>query len=132
MAIDLVWDTFLSFEAPTYSAQGIEAFRQFIEKEDELLRLTFLGAYKEERPAGVLAVDREKKHLCLFFVGQADQRQGIGRSLWKRMCEDYDTEGCTVNASPRAVAFYQKIGFRATDTEQMADGIRYVPMIYSK
>ena len=35
----------------------------------------------------------------------------------------------TVNAAPRAVPAYVRLGFRATGPERMVDGIRAVPMI---
>ena len=34
----------------------------------------------------------------------------------------------TVNSSPYAVLVYRKLGFVETDTEQLADGMRYTPM----
>ena len=34
----------------------------------------------------------------------------------------------TVNSSPYAVPVYRKLGFVETDTEQLADGMRYTPM----
>lgn len=31
-AIDLIWQTFLQFEAPDYSEEGVKSFQDFIEK----------------------------------------------------------------------------------------------------
>lgn len=38
----------------------------------------------------------------------------------------------TVNSSPYAVPVYHKLGFIDTDTEQLSDGIRYIPMKFEK
>ena len=38
----------------------------------------------------------------------------------------------TVNSSPYAVKIYRALGFVEVDTEQISDGIRYIPMTYSQ
>jgi len=38
----------------------------------------------------------------------------------------------TVNSSPYAAKIYRKLGFVDMDAEQMTNGIRYVPMRFTK
>ena len=38
-AIDLIWSTFLQFEAPNYSEEGIQSFKDFIDNKEILKRL---------------------------------------------------------------------------------------------
>lgn len=33
-AIDLIWSTFLQFEAPNYSEEGIQSFKDFIDNKE--------------------------------------------------------------------------------------------------
>ena len=33
-AIDLIWQTFLQFEAPDYSEEGVKSFQDFIENKE--------------------------------------------------------------------------------------------------
>ena len=40
-AIDLIWTTFMQFEAPDYSEEGIQSFRDFIEKKEIANTLEF-------------------------------------------------------------------------------------------
>lgn len=40
-AIDLIWTTFLQFEAPDYSDEGIQSFKDFIENKEILNTLEF-------------------------------------------------------------------------------------------
>ena len=40
-------------------------------------------------------------------------------------------EAVTVNSSPFAVKVYEKLGFTATGSRQVSDGIVYIPMRYS-
>lgn len=42
-AIELIWSTFLQFEAPDYSKEGIQSFKDFINDKKILKTLEFLG-----------------------------------------------------------------------------------------
>ena len=55
-AVDLVWETFLKFEAPEYSEEGILTFHDFIRNERELERLEIFGAEIDGAVVGVLAM----------------------------------------------------------------------------
>ncbi len=33
-AITLIWETFLQFDAPDYSEEGVQSFKEFIENEE--------------------------------------------------------------------------------------------------
>ena len=35
-ALQLVWEVFCAFEAPVYSAQGVEEFRSFLQNREEM------------------------------------------------------------------------------------------------
>lgn len=43
-AIELIWSTFLQFEAPDYSKEGIQSFKDFINDKKILKTLEFWGA----------------------------------------------------------------------------------------
>ena len=128
-AIDLIWQTFLQFEAPDYSEEGVKSFQDFIENKEIIKTLEFWGAYDEEELKGVIATNENRKHICCFFVKAQYQRQGIGRELWDFLRENSSSKTITVNSSPYAVPVYHKLGFVDTDTEQLSDGIRYLKII---
>lgn len=129
-AIDLIWTTFLQFEAPDYSEEGIKSFKDFIENRDIINTLEFWGAYDSLLLKGVIATNENRKHICCFFVKAEYHRQGIGRKLWEYLLENSKSEVITVNSSPYAVPVYHRLGFVDTDTEQLSDGMRYTPMKY--
>ena len=131
-AIDLIWTTFLQFEAPDYSEEGIQSFKDFIGNKEVLNTLEFWGAYDNEKLKGVIATNENRKHICCFFVEAQYQRQGIGRKLWKYLLENSQKEVITVNSSPYAIPVYHKFGFVDTNTEQLSDGMRYTPMKYQR
>ncbi len=125
-AMDLVWETFVEFEAPEYSEEGILTFHNFICSERELESLEFFGAEIGGAVVGVLAMRGD--HISLFFVKEEVQNQGIGRALWEYFLGQCQAEEITVNSSPYVVPIYGRMGFQAVDEEQLTDGIRYTPM----
>ncbi|WP_428260863.1 GNAT family N-acetyltransferase [Gallibacter sp. Marseille-QA0791] len=131
-AIDLIWSTFLQFEAPDYSEEGIQSFKDFIDNIEIIKTLEFWGAYDNKELKGVIAANDNRKHICCFFVKARYHRQGIGRKLWEHLLENSQSKVITVNSSPYAVPIYHKLGFVDLDIEQVSDGMRYTPMKYER
>jgi ribosomal protein S18 acetylase RimI-like enzyme len=81
--------------------------------------------------AGVAAI-HANAHLYYLFVGKSYQRTGLSRRLWLRMLDDSLALGnpgkFTVNASNYAVAAYEKLGFRRTESRRAKNGVLYNPM----
>lgn len=80
---------------------------------------------------GVIAV-RHGTHLFHLFVGQRFQRGGVARALWSHVKEAYGwpsaTVATTVNSTPSALSFYQRMGFHTVGARVETKGIAYVPM----
>ncbi|HJC79583.1 MAG TPA: GNAT family N-acetyltransferase [Candidatus Mediterraneibacter excrementipullorum] len=131
-AITLIWETFLQFDAPDYSEEGVQSFKEFIENEEIIKSLEFFGAYDQGELEGVLATNENRKHICCFFVKAQYHRQGIGRKLWEYVLSSSKNNTFTVHSSPYAVPVYRKLGFVDTNTEQSADGMRYTPMKFER
>lgn len=135
-AMKMVWKTFLKFEAVDYTEEGIKNFLDFIT--DQKLYQSFLnGEYQMmialdgERIIGVASV-RSRNHLSLLFVDEQYHRQGVGKSLLKKMCEYLKNEEgeryISLTAAPYAVNFYRKLGFRVVKPEEEISGIRITSM----
>lgn len=132
-ALNLVWKTFRQYEAPDYSAEGLETFhRSVIGNEDYLNSIQLYGAYDGDTLLGVIATRNGGNHIALFFVDGAHHRQGIGRALFQTVVENSASNEITVNSSPYAVEVYHRLGFADTAPEQTTDGMRYTPMAYRK
>lgn len=136
-ALSLVWNTFLEFEAPEYSDEGIEEFKNYIEYEDMKKRiinseLLLWGCYDKDNIIGVIAV-RIPSHISLLFVNKEYHRQGIAKALFNKSLEYYyknniNISEMTVNSSPYAQEVYRKLGFVDTNSEQIVNGIRFISM----
>ncbi|HOO26856.1 MAG TPA: GNAT family N-acetyltransferase [Lachnospiraceae bacterium] len=135
-AMQLAWDTFLVFEAPEYSPEGVRNFHDFVR--DPMLKKMFLrgkyqtlGAFFNGTIIGILGV-RSKNHISLLFVDSGYHHQGIATALLKKMFyyvrNELSIHEMTVNSSPYAIDFYHKIGFFDLGNEITTDGIRYTPM----
>lgn len=119
--IQLIKQTFLEFVAPDYDESGIKNFFKFAEDEELLKKLLFYAALHDDKV----------NHICLFFVDKAFQNTGIGSALFKKFLNESIPKAVTVNSSPFAVNIYEKLGFTATSSRQVSDGIVYIPMRYS-
>nr|WP_297769370.1 GNAT family N-acetyltransferase [uncultured Butyrivibrio sp.] len=132
----LAWNTFTRFDAPDYSREGITNFHKFVN--DETLRKMFIAGHYQlfvamdgDECVGMLSM-REKSHISLLFVHENYHKHGIGSALIKYVSrygiEEEGINRLTVNASPYAVGFYHKRGFKDLGPETVADGIRFTPM----
>ena len=135
-AIELVHNVFMEFEAPDYSLTGIVEFEKFIEynsvkKMMDAGELCIMAARDNGILKGVIA--NRGNHISLLFVDKEYHRQGIARELFHVLRQELKSKGTdaiTVNSSPYAVQVYHKLGFTDVDKEQVANGIRFTPMIY--
>ncbi len=128
----LIRRTFLRFEAPDYSEEGIRSFMDFLNNKEQMAGLIMFGAYVDNELAGVIAAQNELSHICLFFVDEPFQRQGIGRKLWEQVLSSSRAVRITVNSSPYAVEIYRRLGFQNLSEERLTDGMRYTPMEYCR
>ena len=126
-AMNLAWDTFILYEAPEYTKEGITSFRNFVR--DPILKTLFiegkynvLAAFNNNIIVGIIGV-RNETHISLLFVDSEYHKKGIARRLvektFERTYEKYGKREMTVNSSPYAVGFYHKMGFVDTDIEQI-------------
>ena len=126
-ALALVERVFLLFEAPDYSQQGNDTFRDFLRDRDRVAELKLLGAFVCDVLVGVLAM-RGESHIALFFVEREMQGKGVGRALFSAARTACPGDFMTVNSSPYAVEIYKRLGFLPLSDEQEKDGIRFTPM----
>ncbi|MDR0949199.1 MAG: GNAT family N-acetyltransferase [Lachnospiraceae bacterium] len=135
-AMRLVWRTFLKFEGDVYSECGIKKFHEFIT--DKNLQSAFVrGEYQVlvaidgRRIIGVASI-RDRNHLSLLFVDEHYHKRGVGRNLleylFRYLKEEVGERFITLKASPYAVGFYRKLGFRIVTPEQQYSGIRVTAM----
>lgn len=129
-ACALAWEVFCQFEAPEYAPEGAAEFRRTLDDGELISRMYFYGAFAGDTLIGILAM-RKPRHISLFFVKESWHRRGIGRQLFDAMVRDYGPQEFTVHSSPYAVEVYRRLGFVPTGTEQVTNGIRYIPMICS-
>ena len=138
-AMELVWKTFLKFEAADYGEVGTKNFLEFISGE-QLYKMFLNGDYvvwvalNGSKIVGVSSL-RAGSHISLLFVDESYQRMGVGRLLIKTMQESLTENGSvklTVNSSPYGEEFYHKLGFTDVKERQSTDGIICTPMILLK
>ena len=127
-ALDLTWRTFLEYEAPDYTEEGIKEFKKCIDDKEWVEARDFYGAFDDEnRIVGVIAT-KDLSHIALFFVDGNYHRQGIGRKLYDKVKLLNENNFFTVNSSPYAHEVYKHLGFIDTNEEQCVNGLKFYPM----
>ena len=136
-ALDLVWETFMKYEAPGSGVMGIATFRHFVTYSNMVEKVNqgemkFYGCYLNQYLIGVIAL-RTGQHISLLFVRGKFHHLGVATKLVEIvenevLAQNPKIRAVTVNASPYAVGFYEKSGFVPLDKEQKANGIRFTPM----
>ena len=112
----------------SYSEQGIETFCNFVNNKKITKSFKVYGAFEDNVLKGIIATDRRKRHINLFFVDKVSQGKGIGKKLMSFIIDDNENSFITVNSSRYAVSIYEKIGFIKTEEEKEQDGLKFTPM----
>ena len=132
--IKVIEITFLKFEAPDYSKEGVENFFKFANyetiKENLNRNMKIYVAKVKEKIVGVIGY-RDNLHINLLFVLEKYQYNGIAKALYNEViknCRNAETKRITVNSSPYAHDVYKKLGFIDDDKIHEVDGIKFYPM----
>ena len=130
--LELAWEVFLRYDAPSYSREGIDAFGYAIHDPLYIRGLKFYGAFENGEMLGVLATRKEGSHIALFFVDGAHHCRGIGRALVQQAQKVCAARELTVHSSPYAVEIYRRLGFEISGEREEKDGIAYIPMKWQR
>ena len=103
----------------SYSEQGIATFCKFIDNKKITKSFKVYGAFEDNVLKGIIATDRRKKHISLFFVDKGSQGKGIGKELMSVIVNNNGNSYITVNSSRYGVPIYEKIGFIKIEDEIM-------------
>ena len=119
---------FIESEDESYSEQGIETFCNFVNNKKITKSFKVYGAFEDNVLKGIIATDRRKRHINLFFVDKSSQAKGIGKELMSVIVNDNENSYITVNSSRYGVPIYEKLGFVKIEDEKEQDGLKFTPM----
>lgn len=120
-----------SFElavAPLLGEDGRAEYERFTEPAAMSARASAgheFFVYEQEGAILAMSEVRDRIHLVMLFVDPTAQGRGCGGAL---LAHALELGVATVAASPNAVDFYARHGFRPTGEEQRKNGLRFVPM----
>lgn len=138
-AFSLVMDVFMEFDAPDYSKQGVETFRNSIIESEEFKNRfkigeqIMFGAFIDNKIIGIIAIS-VRNHISLLFVDKKYHRMGVATELFNTIIKELGFkkgDKIKLNSSPYAIGFYSNIGFVSTDLCRTKDGIKYTPMEFN-
>ena len=112
----------------SYSEKGIETFCNFVDNKEITKSFKVYGAFEDNVLKGVIATDKRKRHINLFFVDKSSQAKGIGKKLMNIVIDDNENSFITLNSSRYAIPIYKNLGFIKTEEEKEQDGLKFTPM----
>ena len=119
---------FIESEDESYSKEGIETFCNFVDNKKITKSFKIYGAFEDNILKGLIATDRRKRHISLFFVDKDSQGKGIGKELMKVVINNNENSYITVNSSRYGVPIYEKLGFVKMEEEKEQKGLKFTPM----
>ena len=119
---------FIESENESYSKEGIETFCNFVDNKKITKSFKVYGAFEDNILKGLIATDRRKRHINLFFVDKVSQGKGIGKKLMNIVVNNNENSYITVNSSRYGVPIYEKLGFVKIEEEKEQDGLKFTPM----
>mgnify|MGYP000972809569 FL=1 len=119
---------FIESEDESYSKEGIETFCNFVDNKKIIKSFKIYGAFEDNILKGLIATDRRKRHISLFFVDKDSQGKGIGKELMSIIINKNENSYITVNSSRYGVPIYEKLGFVKIEEEKEQDGLKFTPM----
>lgn len=127
-ALLFVKRVYIESKDESYSEQGIETFCNFVDNKKITKSFKVYGAFEDNILKGVIATDRRKRHINLFFVDKVSQGKGIGKELMRVVVNNNENSYITVNSSRYGVPIYEKLGFVKIEEEKKQDGLKFIPM----
>ncbi len=134
---DLIKRVFNEFIAPLYSQAGIDEFFRYAQPDALAQRSQHnhfvLLAVVDCKLVGMIEI-RDYCHIAMLFVDRSFQRRGVSRALLQHGIDECrkhkpDLSQISMHAAPNSVPIYERLGFRPDYSEQVTDGIRFVPMM---
>jgi len=119
---------------PGLSEQGQQSIRKSLDKDTSDIPKDSYQALKAEirnQIVGYVAW-RNGYHIAHLYVDAEYQGKGIGRLLLNEVIKRTSCELLKVRSSLNAVPFYTKMGFVQTGNEAEINGIKFLPMEYTK
>ena len=127
-ALLFVKRVYIESKDESYSEQGIETFCNFVNNKEITKSFKVYGAFENNILKGIIATDRRKRHINLYFVDKVSQGKGIGKELMNIVVNDNENSYITVNSSRYGVPIYEKLGFVKIEDEKEQDGLKFTPM----
>ena len=127
-ALLFVKKVYIESKDESYSENSIETFCNFIDNKEITKSFKVYGAFGDNILKGVIATDKRKRHINLFFVDKSSQAKGIGKKLMSIIIDHNENSFITVNSSRYAVPIYKNLGFIKTEEEKEQDGLKFTPM----
>ena len=135
-ACAMAWKAFRANVASSCSAEGRVAFQAYIQYEyiaDSWFRgeTMLLGCFQGPQMRGTAGLTRNG-HIGFLFADPRASGTGVEHYLMQEISKiavhQLNIHKLTVNVPPPMIKIYQDLGFRQVTTQQLSDGVSFIPM----
>lgn len=126
-----VWEKSVRATHLFLKEEDIQAIAQYVPEALKAIPCLVIARNEQAQPVAFLGTDGNK--LEMLFVRPENIRQGLGKQLLEYAIEQYAIDEVCVNEqNPKALAFYERMGFttyKRTETDEQG---RPFPILYMK
>ncbi len=124
-----LWEGSVKATHTFLSQSEIESIAPYVPEGLRGIPQIFVAFDKEQAPVAFMGIDGDK--IEMLFVAQHKLRQGIGKKLMEIAIQQHGCKKVCVNEqNPKAVAFYQHVGFNITERSELDEQGNPYPILH--
>ena len=126
-----LWEDSVKATHTFLSNEEIEKIKTYVPQ--ALISIEHLIIVKNENQQPIAFMGIEKNRLEMLFIKNSERRKGIGKQLLNYGIERYGVNELTVNEqNPQAKGFYEHMGFKAYQRNELDDQGNPYPVLYMR
>ena len=126
-----VWEDSVKATHTFLSNEEIEKIKEYVPQALNTISHLIIATDEYERPIAFMGIEENK--LEMLFIKNSERGKGIGKQLLNYGIENYDVNELAVNEDNlQAKGFYEHIGFKVYQRNELDDQGNPYPVLYMK
>lgn len=126
-----VWENSVRATHTFLSKEEIEKIKQYVPQELSSISNLIIDTDENENPIAFMGIENQK--LEMLFITSKHRGKGLGKKMLLYGIENYNVNDLAVNEdNPQAKGFYEHIGFKVYQRNELDDQGNPYPVLYMK
>lgn len=127
----IVWENSVRATHTFLSNEEIEKIKQYVPQALSSISNLIIDTDENENPIAFMGIENQK--LEMLFITSEHRGKGIGKKMLLYGIENYKVNNLAVNEdNPQAKGFYEHIGFKVYQRNELDDQGNPYPILYMK